>query len=133
MQKYIKEGTDLCQFLKNMEEVIYKNDGVERTSEESIVAIERIYSLACETGTFESKTLDEHKNNEIADRFEKLQMYENDGRGVSCVKGIVSYLRRGDFRSAEIMAFNEDDKIHNYLLIHNLSIQTFPMVRELYT
>ncbi len=51
---------------------------------------------------------------EIANRLEVLQQNENNGRGVSCVKEVIVWLRRGDFEKAKLMATHDHDKIANY-------------------
>jgi hypothetical protein len=38
---------------------------------------------------------------ELADELFALQETKNDGRGVSCVRNVVDYLRMGDLRSAQ--------------------------------
>lgn len=48
------------------------------------------------------------------DELEILQATYNGGRGVSCVKSIIIYLRRGDNASALSTALNEFDKIRRY-------------------
>lgn len=52
--------------------------------------------------------------NALADELDGLQARQNDGRGVSCVRGIVSSLRRGEFGDARACARNESDKIRSY-------------------
>ena len=53
--------------------------------------------------------------NEIAaDRLDELQAEKNDGRGVSCVRVIVSELRRNDKASAATVANTDWDKIRSY-------------------
>ncbi len=51
---------------------------------------------------------------EAAEELDKLQAAKNDGRGVSCVRTICDYLKRGDITSALAVTFNESDKIRNY-------------------
>lgn len=50
----------------------------------------------------------------LAAELDGLQSRQNDGRGVSCVRGIVSSLRRGEFGDARACANNESDKIRSY-------------------
>jgi hypothetical protein len=50
----------------------------------------------------------------LADNLDKLQASKNDGRGISCVRTLVMYLRRGDIESAKAVCLNEGDKIRNY-------------------
>lgn len=49
-----------------------------------------------------------------ADLLEQLQAKENDGRGITCVRSIVSYLRQGDWESAKAIRRNEGDKTRSY-------------------
>ncbi len=51
---------------------------------------------------------------ELADKLDTLQQEKNNGRGVSCLRTLVSYLRAGDTRSAKAVCWNEADKIVNY-------------------
>jgi hypothetical protein len=53
-------------------------------------------------------------NSIAADHLDLLQSRQNDGRGVSCVRQLVAYLRRGDRQSAMAIANNEWDKIASY-------------------
>lgn len=50
----------------------------------------------------------------LADKLDELQSTKNEGRGVSCVRTLIAYLRRGDIDSAKAVCFNEGDKIRNY-------------------
>lgn len=50
----------------------------------------------------------------IADELETLQAEKNSGRGVSCVRTAVVYLRRGDVEKAVACCHNEWDKIRSY-------------------
>lgn len=50
----------------------------------------------------------------IADELEKMQAIENEGRGISCVKTVIIYLRLGDLTKAKAVCDNEGDKIGNY-------------------
>lgn len=50
----------------------------------------------------------------LAEELNSLQESQNDGRGVSCVRTIVAYLRRDDLTSAKAVANNEGDKIASY-------------------
>lgn len=43
-----------------------------------------------------------------------LESKQNDGRGVSCVRSIIAYLKRGDLESARTVADIDHDKIRNY-------------------
>lgn len=57
-------------------------------------------------------TIDKYKD--LADQLDKLQKNENEGRGVSCVKTIILYLKRGEIDTAKAVCNNEGDKISNY-------------------
>lgn len=48
-----------------------------------------------------------------AELFE-LQAQHNDGRGISCVRSVCSYLERGQLSSAKAVVNNESDKISSY-------------------
>ncbi|MCA9804114.1 MAG: hypothetical protein KC777_19230 [Cyanobacteria bacterium HKST-UBA02] len=50
----------------------------------------------------------------LADELDRLQSGENQGRGVSCVRTLVFYLRRREFDRAKAVARNESDKIRSY-------------------
>ncbi len=50
----------------------------------------------------------------LAEKLTNAEVFENHGRGVQCVKAIVTYLKRGDFASAQAVKLNEHDKIRNY-------------------
>lgn len=52
--------------------------------------------------------------NIIADELEQLQADKNDGRGISCVQTIITYLKRGDLKNARNVCFNEADKISSH-------------------
>lgn len=56
----------------------------------------------------------EQSMQEAAEELDKLQATKNDGRGVSCVRTICDYLKRGDISSALAVAVNESDKLSNY-------------------
>ncbi len=47
----------------------------------------------------------------MADELDKLQEVENNGRGISFLKSVVSLLRQGDFESARRQATLDQDKI----------------------
>jgi len=44
----------------------------------------------------------------------KLQESKNGGQGVSCVRAIATYLKKGDVSSAIATARNESDKLWSY-------------------
>jgi hypothetical protein len=43
-----------------------------------------------------------------------LQAEKNDGRGVSCVRTVVTYLEMGKLDKAQAVCWNESDKMHSY-------------------
>ncbi len=51
---------------------------------------------------------------QLADELDALQAIENDGRGVSCVRTVCLFLRRGDLQEAKSTVNNESDKIRSY-------------------
>ncbi len=54
-------------------------------------------------------------NNEaLADELLALQEKENEGRGVSCIRGITDSMRSGDIDGARAWAMTDDDKIRAY-------------------
>lgn len=60
--------------------------------------------------------------NSLADQLDELQSQENNGRGVSCVKSVVAYLRVGDLDHARQICFHDHDKIINYPAIKKFII-----------
>ncbi|MCX6715316.1 MAG: hypothetical protein NTX72_05910 [Candidatus Uhrbacteria bacterium] len=50
----------------------------------------------------------------IAQELDELQRKENDGRGVSCVRNALTYLKMGDIESAQTVCSTDWDKIRNY-------------------
>lgn len=50
----------------------------------------------------------------LANELDALQSRENKGRGISCVRQIVSYLRMRDIESAKAIYKTDADKIRNY-------------------
>jgi hypothetical protein len=50
----------------------------------------------------------------IANLLDEIQKTENNGRGVSCVKSAIDYLKSGDFESAKQICRHDHDKIINY-------------------
>ena len=55
------------------------------------------------------------KNNEKEiENLDKLQQQKNQGRGISCVRTLIMYLKRGDVDSAKAVYLNESDKIRSY-------------------
>lgn len=51
---------------------------------------------------------------EIAAELDSLQAKKYDGRGVSCVRTLIFFLRREEFDSAQAVARNESDKIRSH-------------------
>lgn len=51
------------------------------------------------------------------DTLDALQACENDGRGISCVRAIVSYLRSGNVESAKVVRTLEGDKTRSYAFV----------------
>ena len=60
---------------------------------------------------------------DFADELDKLQAQENDGRGVSCVKMIVSCLRLGNIEGARATYVVDGDKIRNYPEIEKIILE----------
>jgi hypothetical protein len=63
---------------------------------------------------------------EQIDALDALQATKNGTRGVSCVRSIVHWLRRGDYQSALATCRGENDKITSYPDIQKLLYQMFP-------
>ena len=58
---------------------------------------------------------------ELADQLDIMQSEKNEGRGVSCIKTIVTCLRATPYKgTAKIVAWNENDKIRQYPDLWNL-------------
>jgi len=55
----------------------------------------------------------------LADELYKLQLLENDGRGIGCVQGIITFLRMGNIEAAQQAAKTDHDKIRNYPDVEN--------------
>ena len=58
--------------------------------------------------------------NALADKLESLQVQENDGRDVECVKALIYYLRKGMIPEAKSLCFNDDDKFHYLKVIREV-------------
>jgi hypothetical protein len=54
---------------------------------------------------------------EDIDKLDELQSKENDGRGISCVKTILFFLRHNKIDEARACRQNEGDKINSYPLV----------------
>ncbi len=50
----------------------------------------------------------------MASELDELQKQENNGRGVSCVRSAVAYLKMGNLEDARTICFTDHDKIINY-------------------
>ncbi|MFA6536771.1 MAG: hypothetical protein WCT18_00030 [Patescibacteria group bacterium] len=53
----------------------------------------------------------------LAQKLEELQKVENNGRGVSCLRLVVEYLKMGQLGAARQVCFTDGDKIFNYPLV----------------
>lgn len=68
-------------------------------------------------GLEKEKNKPEHTSESIqqmATRLDVLQLKENDGRGVECIKSAVGSLRRGNLDEARRICTHDADKIINY-------------------
>jgi hypothetical protein len=54
-----------------------------------------------------------------------LQAEQNDGRGVACVRSLLTYARRADFQQAVRTFFSEQDKIRQYPDLETLIAEVF--------
>jgi hypothetical protein len=63
--------------------------------------------------------------NDLTEKLEILNAEANSGRGVSCVKDIIMYLKRGDTNSAKAVYRNEGDKIRCYPEIQRVIENSF--------
>ncbi len=59
------------------------------------------------------------------DRLDELQAKENDGRGISCVRTILTYLRRGENQLAAAVRSTEGDKTRVYPEVEEQLYQMF--------
>ena len=50
---------------------------------------------------------------ELSDKLDALQGIQNDGRGISCVKEMIVYLRMGNIEAARSIAYTDHDKLNN--------------------
>jgi len=62
---------------------------------------------------------------EIADTLDELQAAENGERGISCVRSIVTYLRRGDFERAQNVRQIDGDKTRSYPKVEGYLTRVF--------
>ena len=61
----------------------------------------------------------------IAERLDVLQKDQNDGRGISCVKSIITYLKLGDLRSAIAVRQHDGDKTISYFDVESYLTEKF--------
>ena len=57
------------------------------------------------------------------EKLDKMQAEKNSGRGISCVRQIVAFLRSDDERSAKATAQWDHDKIRSYPDIHSYLVE----------
>ena len=62
---------------------------------------------------------------EQIDALDALQAKQNQGRGVQCVKNIVTYLRKGDYNSALLVRQSEGDKTGQYQELEQMLYSLF--------
>ena len=71
----------------------------------------------------ECKWLREHFD--AIEALDNLQKKENEGRGISCVKAIVTYMLRGQFDLAAAVRKTEGDKTRNYPKVEEQLLSMF--------
>jgi hypothetical protein len=59
------------------------------------------------------------------DELENLQAAHNDGRGVACVRAIITYMRRGDFGEAQAVRQADGDKTRMYADVEAVLLRIF--------
>ena len=62
----------------------------------------------------------EQKYLDLAQKLDELQASKNDGRGVNCVRDVVTYLRAGRIDEARAIVAHDGDKINGYPDIENI-------------
>ena len=67
---------------------------------------------------------------EQIEKLDSLQRLENDGRGVSCVRTIITCLRNSQYKDAVTCCITENDKIRNYPPIQKYLIEILPEYKE---
>ena len=67
---------------------------------------------------------------EQIDKLDGLQAQQNNGRGVSCVRTIVSCLRKDQYNDGLACCLNESDKIRNYPEIYVFLEEIFPEFKQ---
>jgi hypothetical protein len=61
----------------------------------------------------------------VAEMLDEIQSKENDGRGISCVRTMIMYLRNGQFDSALAIRRIEGDKTRCYPAVEEKLIEFF--------
>lgn len=61
----------------------------------------------------------------VADMLDELQSKENNGRGISCVRTMIMYLRNGQFDSALAVRRIDGDKTRSYPVIEEKLTEVF--------
>ena len=51
---------------------------------------------------------------ELVNELDRLQQEKNDGRGITVIRSIISWLRQGEILRAQLEASHDHDKIRNY-------------------
>lgn len=64
-------------------------------------------------------------NQSDVDYLNLVQSKQNDGRGINCVRTIITYLNKGDFESAKAVRVNDGDKIASYPEVEKLICDIF--------
>jgi len=65
-----------------------------------------------------NEQLEKERIIKIGEELNALQAVENDGRGVGCVQGVVTYLKMGDLEKAKTWVDTDSDKMRNYDAIY---------------
>lgn len=61
----------------------------------------------------------------LAEKLNVLQSVENEGRGITCIRAIITELNNGNIEGAKAIYNNEGDKIKNYPEIKQLLEKEF--------
>lgn len=56
----------------------------------------------------------------LADELNEMQSKENDGRGITVIRSVITWLRAGKIFEAKLEASHDHDKIRNYPEIEKL-------------
>jgi hypothetical protein len=59
------------------------------------------------------------------DDLERLQAAHNGGRGIACVQAIITYMRRGDLGSAQVVRQTDGDKTRVYADVEAKLLEIF--------